>query len=261
MRQVCFDNSEFVNYVNENMVVVFGFNWSGRNVIIDGDKVNTTEAYTPYQPDKKVKNVLPFAKPLVTKKPSGKLKGKYYLKSIKDEILAAGIPATEYGILDASGRKLIDWKVIQQATANQVTAEIFLNFFRQANDQLAQQNDTQISGSVWRKGYWNVLQAKYYLKEKYIKKSVNMLVEVIETENVPEKYKKEAKALQKKMTGKIVSYIDGLKKKLKDKEKRVKYVEFMRIVYKYFDDYEDVTDKIKEVCKKNKISKKELLGE
>ncbi len=261
MRQVCLNSSEFINYVNENMVVLFGFNWSGRNVIIDGEKVETTESYTPYEPDEKIKNVLPFAQPLVTKKLSGKLKEKYYLKDIKDEILASGIPATEYGVIDASGNKLIDYQEIQKATENQMTAEIFLNFFRQANEQLKQQNETQITGSAWRKGFWNVLQAEYYLKKKELTKSINMLVEVIDGEGVPEKYKKNAKALQKDMTSKIISYIDGFKKKLKDEEKRGEYVEFMRIVYKYFDKYDDVTDKIKEVCKENKISKKELMGE
>ena len=155
----------------------------------------------------------------------------------------------------------IEYKDIQTATENQMTAEIFLDFFRQANDQLRQQNETQIGGAAWRKGFWNVLQAEYYLKKKEYTKSVNMLAEVLEGDDVPEKYKKEAKALMKKMSTKIIAYIVSFEKKLKDKEKRGKYVEFMRLVYKHFTKFEEVTDKIKEVCKENKISKKELMGE
>jgi hypothetical protein len=266
MRQECFKDSTFINYVNENMVVIYGFvfnlKWDSDGkgfevlkprgkLVVDGETIECIESYNPAKPDKKVKKVVPFMEPYTAIEAT----------ELAKELLGKGVPKDSYVVFDSKFNVLVDYKTIETATAQDHSPTVFLDFFKQANRKMQESNDTQVKGANWRNGYWGCSQADYYRKGNDIDKMLSLLQDIFEDDQVPEKYQKEALAIMEKSSTKVQSFVGSLEKKLKDEKTKDEALEVLKLTYSMYKDDKNVMDAIKKVCKAAKISKKELIGE
>lgn len=266
MRQSCFSDSEFINYVNENMVVIYGFIFNLKwdtdgedfevlnprgKLVVDGKEVRLIEASRPDKPDKKVKKVVDFIEPYTAEETT----------EIAKELLKKGIPKDSYVVVNSKFDVLVDYKTIEKATAADHSASVFLNFFKQANEKMQESKRNQVEGSNWRNGYWGCFQADYYRKSNKIENVLGLLKDIFDDELVPEKYRKEALSIKDKISKKVATFVSGLEKKLTTEKTKAEALEVLKTVYEIYKDDKDVMDEIKKVCKAANITKKELTGE
>jgi len=237
------------------MVVLYGFLWKGRNLILDGKRVKFIKSVSPYEPDKEIKNVVPFCPPLAARKPGGKTKSNYYIKDIAKSILKVGCPETSYIVIDGYNNVLVPYKDIDKAMENGYSAEKYLNFFRQANSKLTAKNSKQIKGSVWRKGFWGAYQADYYYKKHKYDKAIKIISDLLDDDDVPEKYRKKAEETKKLLVKRLIGYMKTYEKKLKSKSKKTKEeaIEQLKVIKEYLKDEKELMAKIDEICKKTGV--------